>query len=97
MEEFINSRSTPRVLVRTTEPDRLGTALAARGFGIRDSIAGSDGQSLTIEGIRADVVGGIAAQEGISLLELADQQVSLERAYLDLTMDQTEFDAGRQG
>ena len=36
----------------------------------------------------------IAAQEGIPLLELADEQVSLERAYLDLTADQTEFTAG---
>jgi ABC-2 type transport system ATP-binding protein len=97
MQEFINSRSTPRVLVRTTEPDRLSIALAARGFGILGSIAGNDGQALTVEGIQADVVGGIAAQEGISLLELADQQVSLERAYLDLTMDETEFNAGRQG
>ena len=93
MREFIGSRSTPRVRVRSTEPGRLRTELAARGFVVGDA-GGGDHQTLTVEGARADVIGGIAAQEGIPLLELADQQVSLERAYLDLTADETEFTAG---
>jgi len=101
MQEFIDSRNTPRVQVRSAEPGRLRTELAARGFAIDERADDEDDNSLTVEGARADVIGGIAAQEGISLLELTDQRVSLERAYLELTADQTEFTtetpvAGRQ-
>ena len=92
MREFIDSRSTLRVRVRCTEPGRLRTELAARGI-VVDEAGDGDHQTLTIEGARAEIIGGIAAQEGIPLLELADQQVSLERAYLDLTADETEYTA----
>jgi ABC-2 type transport system ATP-binding protein len=39
-------------------------------------------------------VGAIATKEGIPLLELADEHMSLEQAYLDLTADRIEFAAG---
>jgi ABC-2 type transport system ATP-binding protein len=89
MREFIDSRSTPRVRVRTTEPSRLRSALA--GHGLVLSVNGDRGS--TVDGARADAVGAIAAQEGIGILELSDEQVSLEHAYLDLTGAETEFAA----
>jgi len=92
MPEFIRSRGTPRVRVRSAEPDRLRTALAGRGLVLHE---GADSEAiLTVEGAAAEAVGVIAAQQGISLLELIDEQISLERAYLDLTADQTEFTTG---
>jgi ABC-2 type transport system ATP-binding protein len=89
MQEFIDSRSTPRVRVRTTEPARLRTALAGHGL----VLTANGDRSSTIDGARADAVGAIAAQEGIGILELSDEQVSLEQAYLDLTGGETEFAA----
>ncbi|MET0863226.1 MAG: ATP-binding cassette domain-containing protein [Nakamurella sp.] len=92
MPQFIQSRGTPRVRVRSAEQDRLRAALADRGLVLHE---GADSDAIvTVEGVRAEAVGAIAAQEGISLLELVDEQISLERAYLDLTADQTEFTAG---
>jgi ABC-2 type transport system ATP-binding protein len=92
MPRFIQSRGTPRVRVRSAEPDRLRTALAGRGLVLH---VGADSDAiLTVEGAAAEAVGAIAAEEGISLLELIDEQISLERAYLDLTADHREFTAG---
>jgi ABC-2 type transport system ATP-binding protein len=92
MPQFIQSRGTPRVRVRSAEPERLRIALAVRGLVLHE---GADSDAIfTVKGVRAEAVGAIAAQEGISLLELIDEQISLERAYLDLTADQTEFTAG---
>jgi len=42
----------------------------------------------------ADAIGAIAAQESIRILELSDEQVSLEQACLDLTSGETEFAVG---
>ncbi|MET0965887.1 MAG: ATP-binding cassette domain-containing protein [Nakamurella sp.] len=92
MPEFIRSRGTPRVRVRSAEPDRLRRALAGRGLVLHEGV--DSDAILTVEGAAAEAVGAIAAEEGISLLELIDEQISLERAYLDLTADQTEFTAG---
>ena len=79
----------PRVRVRTTEPARLRTALAGHGLVLTDGWRPT--RLWTVDGTRADAVGAIAAQEGIPILELADEQVSLEQAYLDLTGAETEF------
>ncbi|MFH8371281.1 ABC transporter ATP-binding protein [Streptomyces sp. NPDC018031] len=91
VREFIETGGGPRVRVRTAEPDRLGAALAAEGLTpLRD---GAD--ELTVEGARAEQVGALAAREGIPVLGLTDEQVSLEQAYLDLTAAQGDFAAGR--
>ncbi|MGY5033508.1 ATP-binding cassette domain-containing protein [Streptomyces sp. 900116325] len=87
MQDFLDSRSRPRVRVRTTEPSRLRDVLTRKGYTLS---AGVDGR-WTVEGARAAEIGPIAAFEGIPILELADEQASLEQAYLDLTADATEF------
>ncbi|MEV4190165.1 ATP-binding cassette domain-containing protein [Streptomyces toxytricini] len=83
---FIEERSTPRVRLRTSEPGRLRAALAEAGL---EAVEGSG--HWTVEGARAERIGVLAAREGIPVLELADEQVSLEQAYLDLTADHAEF------
>ncbi|MFD8147548.1 ABC transporter ATP-binding protein [Streptomyces sp. NPDC059708] len=89
MEEFIDARSTPRVRLRTSEPARLREALAREGI----ELTGADGGRWTVEGIQAERLGRLAAQEGIPVLELADERASLEQAYLDLTAEHAQFTA----
>ncbi|CAL9379245.1 Bacitracin transport ATP-binding protein BcrA [Streptomyces sp. enrichment culture] len=87
---FIEERSTPRVRLRTSEPGRLRAALAEAGL---EAVEGSG--HWTVEGVRAERIGALAAREGIPVLELADEQVSLEQAYLDLTAVHAEFTTAR--
>ncbi|KOU53384.1 ATP-binding cassette domain-containing protein [Streptomyces sp. WM6378] len=87
MRDFIDSRIRPRVRLRTTEGSRLRTLLRGKGF---DPVQGEDGR-WTVEGARVDEIGPIAAREGIPILELADEEATLEQAYLDLTADQAQY------
>ncbi|MFF3396367.1 ABC transporter ATP-binding protein [Streptomyces sp. NPDC002669] len=87
MREFLESRSRPRARVRTTEPTRLRDILLRKGY---EPMRDGDGR-WTVEGAKAGEIGALAAAEGIAVLELADEQVTLEQAYLDLTADATEF------
>ncbi|MCX5099098.1 MULTISPECIES: ATP-binding cassette domain-containing protein [unclassified Streptomyces] len=87
MQEFLDSRSRPRARVRTTESTRLRDVLIRKGY---EPAQGDDG-SWTIDGAKAGKIGAIAATEGIPILELIDEQATLEQAYLDLTADAAEF------
>ncbi|MFI7359422.1 ABC transporter ATP-binding protein [Streptomyces avidinii] len=89
MEEFIDARSTPKVRLRTSDPVRLRAALARDGF----ELVPSDDGRWTVEGIQAEQLGGLAAREGVPMLELSDERASLEQAYLDLTADHAQFTA----
>lgn len=85
--EFIDARSTPRVRLRTSDPDGLRAALARQGLRLD---AAEDGR-WTVDGIRAEAVGAFAAREGVPLSELSDERASLEQAYLDLTSGRGQF------
>ncbi|MFB6815709.1 ATP-binding cassette domain-containing protein [Streptomyces sp. NPDC056347] len=87
MQEFLDSRSRPRARVRTTESTRLRDLLTRKGF---TPTQGDDGR-WTIDGAKAGEIGALAAAEGIPILELADEQATLEQAYLDLTANAAEF------
>lgn len=87
MQEFLDSRSRPRVRVRTTESSRFGEVLIRKGY---RAAQGEDGR-WTVEGVKAEEIGAMAAGEGIAVLELIDEQATLEQAYLDLTADAAEF------
>ncbi|MEU3701554.1 ATP-binding cassette domain-containing protein [Streptomyces anulatus] len=89
MKQFLDSRSTPRVRLHTTEPGRLRSALASKGL---TGVQADDGR-WAIDGVTAAEIGAIAAGEGIPLLELGDERATLEQAYLDLTADDTPFAA----
>lgn len=87
MQEFLDSRSRPRVRMRTTESARLGEVLARNGH---RAVQGEDGR-WTVEGVKAEEIGAMVAGEGIAVLELIDEQATLEQAYLDLTAGAAEF------
>ncbi|NUL06361.1 ATP-binding cassette domain-containing protein [Streptomyces lunaelactis] len=91
MQDFIDARTTPRVRLRTTEGERLRTALRGKGF---TPVERADGR-WTVEGAKVADIGPLAAHEGIPILELADEEATLEQAYLALTADETEFAAPR--
>lgn len=87
MEDFLNSRSRPRVRVRTTESTHLRDVLIRKGY-----MPAHDGDGRwTVDGAKAGEIGAIAATEGIAVLELMDVQTTLEQAYLDLTADAMDF------
>nr|WSW70547.1 ATP-binding cassette domain-containing protein [Streptomyces sp. NBC_00995] len=89
MQEFLDSRSRPRVRVRVgaTESPRFSEALARKGHRAEQ---GADGQ-WTVEAVRAAEIGAFAAAEGIAVLQLLDEQATLEQAYLALTAGAAEF------
>jgi len=93
MEAFIAGAAPSVVRVRTTDPD----ALAAR-LRFREVAVSPDGDgALTVSGLSTDQVGRVAGAAGITLLELAAQQTSLEDAFMDLTRDAVEFRAPTTG
>jgi ABC-2 type transport system ATP-binding protein len=49
--------------------------------------------ALDVSGMSTDQIGTIAGAAGITLLELAAQQASLEEAFMDLTRDAVEYRA----
>jgi ABC-2 type transport system ATP-binding protein len=49
--------------------------------------------ALAVSGLPAAQIGAVAADAGITVLELATEQASLEDAFVDLTQDAVEFRA----
>ncbi|MFK0180461.1 ABC transporter ATP-binding protein [Streptomyces xanthochromogenes] len=87
MRDFIDSRIRPRVRLRTTEGGRLRALLLGKGF---DLVPRENGL-WEVEGARVEDIGPIAARDGIPILELAQEEATLEQAYLDLTAGEAEF------
>ncbi|MFH8758384.1 ATP-binding cassette domain-containing protein [Streptomyces atroolivaceus] len=89
MREFLASRSRPGVRFRTRDDTRLRDALIRKR---REPVQGDDGR-WTVHGATAEEIGALAASEGVPLLELVEEQATLEEAYLGLTAAETEFAA----
>jgi ABC-2 type transport system ATP-binding protein len=87
--DFIAQASQPAVRVRATDPQALAAAL--RGPGV--TISPGAGGELTITGLSTDQVGTAARSAGITVLELASQQASLEEAFTAMTQDAVEYRA----
>jgi ABC-2 type transport system ATP-binding protein len=89
MEAFVAGAARRVVRVRSTDPD----ALAARLRSPQVTVARGPGGALEVSGLSTDQIGTAAAAAGITVLELAAQQASLEEAFLDMTRDAVEFRA----
>jgi ABC-2 type transport system ATP-binding protein len=57
------------------------------------TVTPADGGALAVTGLSAAQIGAAAATAGITVLELAAEQTSLEDAFVDLTQDAVEFRA----
>ncbi|WP_432510030.1 ATP-binding cassette domain-containing protein [Kineococcus sp. SYSU DK001] len=84
------SASAGRVRVRTTGPDVLAEALRRAGADVDPQRDGA----LLVRGTSVEGVGSAASRAGVTVLELAAEEVSLEEAYLELTAGSVEFRAG---
>ncbi|WP_371581890.1 ABC transporter ATP-binding protein [Streptomyces sp. NBC_01314] len=89
MREFIHARVRPRVRVRATETDALTDLLARHGHRTAEGEHGGR----TVFDARVDDIGRLASGAGLTILELAAEEGTLEQAYLDLTATEAEFTA----
>jgi ABC-2 type transport system ATP-binding protein len=89
MAEFIATAAPPPVRVRSSDQDTLAGLLRSPGV----TVTPADGGALAVSGLPAAQVGAVAAAAGITVLELATEQASLEDAFVDLTQDAVEFRA----
>jgi ABC-2 type transport system ATP-binding protein len=91
-EELI-ARAAPGVVrVRSTDPEALAALLRSRDV----AVSGAGDGALAVSGLSTDEVGRAAGAAGITLLELAAQQASLEEAFVEMTRDAVEFRARTQ-
>jgi ABC-2 type transport system ATP-binding protein len=86
--EFVGRADSVRV--RSPQLERLRQVLSEAGVEVDDDEAAT---ALLVRGAAGEVVGELAARNGITLHELASQQVSLEDAYMKLTDDSQEYRA----
>lgn len=89
MRDFIHARVQPRVRIRTTDAAALENVLARHGLDADRHDAGC----WTVHHARVEDVGRLASGAGLSILELAAEEGTLEQAYLDLTAAEAEFTA----
>ena len=86
--EFVGRADSVRV--RSPQLDRLRDVLSEAGISVEDD---RDGAAVAVRGVASEVVGELAARNGITLHELSSQQVSLEDAYMKLTDDAVQYRA----
>ena len=88
VSEFVGRADTVRV--RSPQLDLLREVLSDAGIDIDDD---AEASALLVRGVASEVVGELAARNGITLHELTSQQVSLEDAYMKLTDDAVQYRA----
>lgn len=80
------------MLVRTPQPDALARAVTAAGG--TASLAAAGNLELEVRGLPEARIGGLALAAGITLHHLAPARASLEEAFMELTADRVEYQAG---
>ena len=88
VSEFVGRADTVRV--RSPQLDRLREVLSDADIGVDDD---AEASALLVRGVASEVVGELAARNGITLHELTSQQVSLEDAYMKLTDEAVQYRA----
>ena len=87
--EFMATAAPTSVRVRSSDQSSLARLLRAPGVTVAQA---SDG-ALTVTGASAAQVGAVAGAAGITVLELATEQASLEDVFVGLTQDAVEYRA----
>jgi ABC-2 type transport system ATP-binding protein len=93
ISDFVRSGSGGDVLVRSPRGTDLAAILTAAGGNV---VPEPDGE-LSVTGLDAPSIAGIAAEHGIAVHELATRAASLEEAYMEMTADSVEYRAGNPG
>ena len=89
MDDFVRSRTTQSVLVRTPAAARFASRLIAAGAGA----VNKSGGELLVSGLDSLEIGRLALAEGVVLAELTPQRTSLEEAFMESTRESVEFPA----
>jgi ABC-2 type transport system ATP-binding protein len=87
--EFTHRSTASHVRVVSPQAAALATLLERAGA----TAATGDG-ALTVTGMEAARIGGLAAEHGIELQELATRRASLEAAYMELTQGSLQYQGG---
>jgi len=87
--EFIRRSSTNHVRVRSPQIDRLAALLAERQVATT-----TENGYLHVQGVECSEVGDLAAEHRITIHELFEEKASLEAAFMELTRDSVEYQAG---
>ncbi|WP_404199868.1 ABC transporter ATP-binding protein [Streptomyces tauricus] len=91
MKGFIEAHSEREVFVRSPQSAELRGML---GAAVEVRTESSD--ALVVTGLEAAEIGALASANGVELHELAPRQVSLERAFMDLTRDAVEYQSEKE-
>ncbi|WP_174248430.1 ABC transporter ATP-binding protein [Streptomyces hoynatensis] len=92
LAEFAARGAHGSVTVRTPQAAALAAALAEAGAEVRPA----DAALLTVRGLTAARVGELAHARGIPLHELTPEASTLEDAFMQLTTDRAEYQAGER-
>jgi ABC-2 type transport system ATP-binding protein len=87
--EFTRRSTGSHVRVVSPRSGELASLLERAGA----TVSRADG-ALVVTGMEAARIGGLAAQHGIELQELATRRASLEAAYMELTQGSLQYQAG---
>lgn len=91
ISELLAKNAHSGVFVRAKTVAKLEAALNAKKIAYVKEAGG-----LKIAGKRSDEIGKLAFDAGVMLLELSNQQASLEEAFLELTAGSVEYTAGSE-
>lgn len=87
-DALLAGSSHSNVFVRSNKPKVLSAALAKQGL-VSEAFDGG----LKVTGAKTDEIGNLAFKQGITILELAPHNASLEDAFLELTAESQEYQA----
>ena len=88
VSEFVSRSGVDTVRVRSPQLEHLSKVLTAAGLTTHPETGNS---ALLVRGAPIEVIGNLAARNGITLHELTEQRASLEEAYMKLTDDAVDY------
>jgi ABC-2 type transport system ATP-binding protein len=93
LDRFAARATRHTVRVRTDNPARLATALAAAG----GDVTPDGGQALLVTGLSTSRIGEVAFGEQVMVYEVSAASSALEAAFIELTASSVEFRTGLPG
>jgi ABC-2 type transport system ATP-binding protein len=89
MDSFLKGSKNAGIFVRADKPANLKRLFATHAFDYEAADGG-----FMVRGVKTDEIGRAAFAAGVILLELANREVSLEEAFLEVTADSQEYRTG---